>query len=58
MGREIVSFYFRSTYSYTVSHALYSRPKSMNDIASQEQVVRVLQKALTSENVGGYKAWI
>ncbi|CDH54250.1 replication factor c subunit 2 [Lichtheimia corymbifera JMRC:FSU:9682] len=27
------------------------RPKSMSDISSQEQVVRVLQKALTSENL-------
>ena len=28
-----------------------SRPKSMNDIASQEQVVNVLRKSLQSENV-------
>lgn len=28
-----------------------SRPKSMNEIASQEQAVQVLKKALTSQNV-------
>lgn len=29
----------------------HSRPKSMNEIASQEQAVQVLKKALTSQNV-------